>query len=319
MNKKINIILALLLVIALLAGCSNSATTNNETDNNDNQQEQGNEPVDQGSNGENNEDQDVDGANDDNQDAEDDNEVTDDEVAIDNPFRYLSDNEYSFDINNDGQADDIIFHNNYDTMNMTINGKTYDLEDHYAELTLDSFMLTDIDATDNYLEIVIDEADPPFGEFLIFYRYDGEKFYSIGTVSIGFLEENQERVFIDGNGGVLATDKSNIMEKGFYHKLYSINENGTLEETLPEDIYSYISPITSKVNKEIKGYEGSSTDKSYEAIPAGEEIVIYGEIDNWLYIKWNDKELWVNNDELTHFVPGYPEEKFEFDGIQFWS
>lgn len=243
---------------------------------------------------------------------------TNEETNEDDPYKYSSDTEYSIDLNKDGQPDTIIYSNNEDVLAMTINGNLYELNAHDPYMTYNKFRVVDIDPSDNSVEIVLSEAYPPMEDCLTFYRYDGKNFHNIGNVLIGCLNEKQNEISIDGNGKFNVAMNSNIMQDGVYYKEYIIGKTGNIEALPQQGLCSYTTPITSKVNETIRAYNDKTTEQSYVEIAAGEEIVIYGEIDNWLNIKWKDKELWINGEELVHFSSD-PDFKFQFDGIKFWS
>lgn len=320
MNKIISILITLLLFIVFVTGCSDSANSNNDVGNsNDIQQVQENKPAEQNSNEAiQPEDQDTNQENESSQIQKGTKSESNDETIEAVQFKYSVDTEYSIDLNKDGQPDTIVYSNNLDEIYMTINGVSHELSEHDPGMTYNKFMAVDIDAGDKSVEIVLNEADPPFGDCLTFYRYDGENIFSFGSVMMGWLDDYQNGIIFDGHGEFSVLNNSRIMQEGIYYKKYIISETGSIEDVPPQKIYTYTTPITSKVNKEIRGYNDKTTDQSYFQIPAGDEIVIYGEIDNWLNIKWKNNELWINDDELTHFSSD-PEYKFEFDGIQFWS
>ncbi|QZY57248.1 hypothetical protein [Crassaminicella profunda] len=250
----------------------------------------------------------------------------DEEIAENELRKYAANTEYSIDLNKDGQLDKIIYDNDFQDIeyitDIKINGNKYEINDIYADMAEDKFGIIDIDTSDNSVEFVLGEHDTPGVRYLYFYRYDGRDFYSLGSIVItDHCADEEDKLTTDGKGEFIVEAYSHIMEAGIYYKKYIIGETGNIELVPQKGIYTYKTPITSKVNEKIRVYKDKTTEASYVEIVPGEEMVIYGEIDNWLNIKWKDQELWINGDEVELSPPDYSGEdsKFQFDGIRFES
>lgn len=246
-------------------------------------------------------------------------------------YKYLIDMEYAIDLNKDGQLDKIIYANDYeDNIYIEINGNKYKLNDLniyskeisdkfgtiYAEITNDKFGIIDIDTSDNSVEFVLSNQDTPVEKYLYFYRYDGKDFLSLGAVVIGDPSAEKDKIIADGSGEFIVQQYSHIMEAGIYDKKYTVGKTGSIEVVPQKGIYTYKTPIISKVNEKIKAYKDQKTEASFVEIEPGEEMVIHGEIDNWLNIKWKDQELWINGEEVELFRGDF---NFQFDGVRFES
>jgi len=240
-----------------------------------------------------------------------------DEV-LSNSFDCKLNEEYSIDLNNDKEKETIIIDKNSDSLDLIVNGENYSLEMMDFALVDINYRVIDIDEKDDYLEIAIKEAYPPMHDRVLFFRYLGNEIEYLGDVLISSLYETGEDMMIAGDGLVKVNGFSAIMEEGYFETIYQSVEDGTLHKEIP-DFIEYSKSIESEVYKSIKAYENKVVDSEYIEIGIGEKITILGETDNWLKIKWNDDIYWINGEELTHYDPKYPDVKFEFDGIRFWS
>lgn len=234
--------------------------------------------------------------------------------VIENIDEYLQDKEYSIDLNGDGEQDTIMYIN-AKVVSMKINNNLYELDNQDPDLTYNKFNVIDLDTNDKSIEIVLSQAEPPMDNYLTFYRYNGEDFYCIGSI-LGNFEEIDKTILIDGSGTIGVAKDSTIMEDGIFYWEYTMNKKDDLENIPVLGLNNYSEPIHSKINEEIKAYNDKNTEVPFINIPIGEEIVIYGEINNWLNIEWGDKELWINGDELDH---SRTDGVFQFEGIKFWS
>lgn len=226
--------------------------------------------------------------------------------------------EYDVDLNNDKQNETILIDNTRQKVELIINGKSFILDGIDYDLINKKFRLVDLDKKDDYMELAIKEAYPPMEDRVVFFRFDGNDMKELGSVNISYLFDTNEDIIFDGNGHFTLKAASKIMTDGLFEKEYYISEEGLIEEKL-SDLYEYLDVITSDVYKEINVYVENNIDSKIISISAGQKIELQGEYNNWLKIKWNNNIYWINGDDLTHYDPEYPDVKFEFDGISFWS
>lgn len=232
-----------------------------------------------------------------------------------NQIEYLIDQSYDLDLNGDGILEQITYTKHDEIIKLSINDKEYVISDLYADLTSNEFEIVDLDKNDGVVEIVFSEASPPADNMLHFYRYVDNELMYIGNL-VTSIENLENEVLFDGNGEVQLKEKSNLMSDGYYMRVYNLNDEFKFEEENTDNYYKYADNIESTVNKAINIYNKREVKDEFILVETGEKIIVLGEINNYLKIKWQNQEYWIDGAELDHF----PDDNiFQFDGISFWS
>lgn len=232
-----------------------------------------------------------------------------------NQIEYLIDQSYDLDLNGDDILDQITYTKHDEIIKLKINDKEYVISDLYADLTSNEFEIVDLDKNDDVVEIVFSEASPPADNMLHFYRYVDNELMYMGNL-VTSIENLENEVLFDGNGEVQLKEKSNLMSDGYYMRVYNLNDEFKFEEENTDNYYKYADNIESTVNKAINIYNKREVKDEFILVETGEKIIVLGEINNYLKIKWQNQEYWIDGAELDHF----PDDNiFQFDGISFWS
>ncbi|MCI5492964.1 MAG: hypothetical protein MR425_02415, partial [Lachnospiraceae bacterium] len=156
----------------------------------------------------------------------------------------------SVDMNNDENVDAIYYAANYheddDTMTctLTINGTDYsDLlqsDDCYltsgaaSSYSMMYYYLVDLDTSDDYIELAIQDMGMSDDLVTYFFRYDGRDLSYVGQINDLF---DSSTCTADGDGYISANQGMSILESKSITVTYQLTDNGSLE-LVPQDWYT---------------------------------------------------------------------------------
>lgn len=138
----------------------------------------------------------------------------------------------NLDINGDGIEDKIRFTTDGSSYTLTVNQSR---ADGHGEKVQAEYKLVDINLTDTYYEIVIEEHGPSDDYMSTFYYYDGSRLINMGKAQ--GLCGNTDAV--KGDGIVRSQTRGSILETWFFTREYHLNSQHKLVET-PSAFYEKI-------------------------------------------------------------------------------
>jgi len=113
----------------------------------------------------------------------------------------------------------------------------------YFNDLVEGFAIVDIDAGDDYLEIVISNYDGIFDNSSIFFRYDGE---SIIYMNEGNIRGIYTDIEFPGNGEIITAEVASILQTWQYRQRYVVTGGSTLRAV--QEIYEVYTPVFALVN-----------------------------------------------------------------------
>ena len=227
---------------------------------------------------------------------------------------YESNTQYKLDITNDTKMDTFCFDETQNTL--TVNDSVLYLDDEIG-LINSIYKIVDVNVNDNYKEFVFDVNDPPFGNTLDFYWYDGTDIHYSGKLDGNFETLYTENLYDQDNGEMISIIKSDLIKDAYFYQIYSLNSTHELIPSNFIDSEFYVHPITSKLNKPLNFYKEPTTTSEYIEMSVGYEFTIIGEKNGWLIIQTANDDLYLNGDDMLYYDEGFFLPKL--DGVRFTS
>lgn len=152
------------------------------------------------------------------------------EESLKEHFKKIEGNSTQVDLNSDGKADEIslICQPGASSYRLGVNGIWIEGQGDNLDGAL---YVSDIDARDKYLELVITESGPSSDEASYFYFYDGRRLQFMGRVQGG-----PYALKIDGSGIFSSKTRGHILHTWFYTEQYKLNRKHGLE-SIPQQYY----------------------------------------------------------------------------------
>jgi hypothetical protein len=197
--------------------------------------------------------------------------------AID--YRVLAANQiHMVDLNDDGQKESITYNSPDDfSFNLTLNGETIRQD---GEMFLPGwFFLIDLDSGDHFLDIAIQELGASDDYQVTFFYYNGSHLVLRGIVpgmicdafsaTIDKDPYGLGTIRVDGDGGLIALARGNVLHTWFFDEPWQIGENQLLHK-IPQSYYPMQSydlesgnrlpetPVKMKMDLPIVAWPGSS-------------------------------------------------------------
>ncbi len=204
------------------------------------------------------------------------------------------------DLNGDGTEDEITFNAEESSdyvyvPNLTINGADYSgvFEDNqcYFAYPYEEYIIMDIDETDDYLEIAVQDygmSDDPMTTFL---RYDGND-----VIYMGYVCDRVSDLYIvnDGNGKLHVRERMHIFETVNMKTIYEV-ENNQLVRCM-DDLYeiAYTDATRQKgLLRDLYVFTEMSTDSEVVKLDKETEIIALA-TDNteWVQIQYEDGNIY---------------------------
>jgi hypothetical protein len=219
------------------------------------------------------------------------------------PARQLS----RIDLNGDGDPETVQFiYDNQEGGKLMINQEAK--ADYWGEwVVADWFFLVDLDVTDPYLDIAVQDLGSSNDEFVTFFYYDGKDLVKRGTVAgmlcDCYLENFEEQPFgkgsigLDGHGGIIAHARGLVIHTWFFDQPWHIGSTGLLEE-IPQDYYSmHDAPITLLMDLPLYSDPGAA-ETSIIAKTGEKGILIKTDMRQWVQIRTQSGKLgWFQLDQ----------------------
>ncbi len=176
------------------------------------------------------------------------------------------------DINGDGIQDRISFTTDGSRYTLTVNQSE---AQGYGTDVQPEYKLVDVDPSDSYYEIVIEEYGPSNDYMSTFYYYDGERLVLMGKVQ-GLCGNTNA---VKGDGIIRSQTRGDILETWSFIKEYRLNSQHKLAET-PSAFYEKIgyrnaSPLKLKIESLSFTVSPGSSDVSF-VLNQGESVYFVG-------------------------------------------
>ena len=213
------------------------------------------------------------------------------------------------DLNGDGKQDEVNFVPSEDAatiFHLSVNGNDYTESVYVQGLYTDSlesayYCITDIDSSDNMLEIAIMDYGPSDDCITDFFRYDGTELRYIGRVSgliVSSYSDESDLIF-NGDGTIGSYVRLSVLQTWYSNVNWRISKSGGFE-LVAQDLYypdsSNGCDVTSLV--EISAYSSNDTSSEKTALPAGTALTIIAtDNKNWVLAEASDgKQRWIHLD-----------------------
>jgi len=238
------------------------------------------------------------------------------------------------DLNGDGKEDEVYFEPSEDAttiLHLSVNGTDYTDSVYSQGLYSDNlenayYCITDIDSSDNMLEIAIMDYGPSDDCITDFFRYDGTNLKYIGYVSgliVSSFSDKSDLTF-NGDGTISSYVRLSVLQTWFAKVDWKLSETGVFE-TAAQDLYypnsSSGCEVTSLVD--ILAYSSNDTSSKTCVLPTGTALTIIA-TDNksWVLAEDSDgKQLWIHLDseygQSVETSAGYTIASQVFSGLVF--
>lgn len=217
---------------------------------------------------------------------------------------YQANQVYQYDLDGDGNLDTI----NYvvDGVNnpvLYINQEEFTLYHIDPELYLQNYRIVNLESTDGYSEIAISFTLPPYETIIVFYRYTQNEIFYIGEIN-GDLKDMGSTIVINGDGTVINTIYSDVVQGASYQIHYSLMEDNTLVQTSRPDIYYYLEPLQKNLKGNTKFYK-SYNSSEFITFDSHVNTIFLGESNGWVWVDVEGDTYWLKgcifyNYEVLH-------------------
>ena len=236
-------------------------------------------------------------------------ENTDTETKINGEF-YTSGEEIEFDLNSDGEKEKITYtlanDGEFDYAELYVNDAF-----HQMYFPVESFLICDIDPTDNYFEIGVSSIGMSSDYSTDFLRYDNGGLYWIGNVEdtvdgaseteFTLVDSFGESLKINGDGTITAAKRLSLFQTWYAYSTYKLNnETNTLDEIQDmyypygKDLMDDYNAVSSKIYNEnlpasytsqaINLYSSPDTSSDTVAFDAQKFVATATDNMNWVYL-----------------------------------
>ncbi len=213
----------------------------------------------------------------------------------------------SVDLNGDGSEDEVYFQPSEDAatiLHLSVNGTDY-AESLYAQglysdmLESAYYCITDIDVSDNTLEIAIMDYGPSDDYITDFFRYDGTGLKYIGCVSgmiISSFSDESDLTF-NGDGTIGSYIRLSVLQTWFAKADWRLTETDGFAPIAQELYYpNSSSGCDVSLIVDIPVYASDSTSSGKNVLPAGTALTLVA-TDNlsWVLAKTADgRQCWIH-------------------------
>ncbi len=143
---------------------------------------------------------------------------------------------------------------------------------NYGESIDENIYIVDIDGSDKFKEVAVQQYGPSDDYKTDFYYYDGNGLVFMGTLQ-GLCAEKGN---IKGNGIVTASERAIMLQTWFYAKEYKLAE-GHLLQGVRIELYPALYDIqTLKLKKDLSLFESPVSSKVVAKLKAGDSITLLG-------------------------------------------
>ncbi len=143
---------------------------------------------------------------------------------------------------------------------------------NYGESIDENIHIVDIDSSDKFKEVAVQQYGPSDDYKTDFYYYDGNGLVFMGTLQ-GLCAEKGN---IKGNGIVTASERATMLQTWFYAKEHKLAE-GHLLQGVRKELYPALYDVqTLKLKKELSLFESPVSSKVVAKLKAGDSITLLG-------------------------------------------
>ncbi|PKM73407.1 MAG: hypothetical protein CVU91_05630 [Firmicutes bacterium HGW-Firmicutes-16] len=247
------------------------------------------------------------------------------------PLIVKAGNSVTVDLNGDGKEDEVYYEPDEDTysiLHLSVNGtdyagSVYDQE-FYSDNLEGAYCITNIDASDNMLEIAIMDYGPSDDCITSFFRYDGNDLIYLGNVSglIASSYSDKSDLTFNGDGTISSYVRLSVMQTWFANVDWQLADTGRFE-VVPTDLYYPTSESGCDVTAlaDIYLYVINSDSSAKTVLTAGAALKLIA-TDNlqWVLAETSDgKECWIHLDseygQMVETTDGYKYSSEVFSGL----
>lgn len=195
---------------------------------------------------------------------------------------YPCNEEFEIDLNSDGVMERILYTikegEDFDSAELTVEDKF-----HLIDMPIESFLICDIDTSDNFLEIGVSSTGWSSDYATDFLRYDNGELYYLGCVgdsvdgaaefNFSLVDSFGKPLTVNGDGTVTAAKRLSIFQSWYANSTYKLN-NDILEEV--QDMYY---PYGEELKDDFNGVSSKIYDENWPASYTSKDINLYTKPD----------------------------------------
>ena len=213
------------------------------------------------------------------------------------------------DLNGDGKDDEVNFAPTEDSsaiLHLSVNGTDFSKSVYNQNLYTDHldsayYCITDIDSSDNLLEIAMMDYGPSDDCVTDFFRYDGTDLKYIGQVSGLIISANSDKsdLTFNGDGTITSYIRLSVLQTWWAKADWKLSNSGGFE-VVPQDLFYPNSDAGCSVSPlvDITVYEKNSSTSTKSVLSSGTGLTIVA-TDNkeWVLAETSDKkQCWIHLD-----------------------
>lgn len=177
----------------------------------------------------------------------------------------------------------------------------------------DYYAVADIDASDDLLELAIQDWGPSSDYCTHFLRWDGSGLSGLGAVE-GMIRNTgtqQADLIFDGKGTVSSYQRLAVLQTWWADVDWRIGETGVFAP-VPQDVYTakHLTPVT--VTADILGYAAPDAGSASRTLAAGTTLTVTG-TDNASWVRCTLEEGKETHEELWLRLTGESDYKYELE------
>lgn len=204
------------------------------------------------------------------------------------------------DLNGDGKDDEVTFQVEMSsdyvyTPVLTINGADYsevfEKKQIYFDSPYEKYVILDVDASDDYLEIAVQDYGMSEDPMTAFLRYEGDKVTYLGTI---YDRVSDLYIVNDGKGTLYARERMNIFETVNRKISYRVEDNKLVQNASVLYPIAYTDATAEKgLLQDLIVYKEMSTKSETVTLKKETEVIALA-TDNaeWVQIEYEDGEIY---------------------------
>ena len=235
------------------------------------------------------------------------------------------------DLNGDGKKDEVRFEpteDKYSILHLSVNGTDYAAslanQNFYSDNLESTYCITDMDSSDNMLEIAIMDYGPSDDYITDFFRYNGTNLEYLGNVSglIWSPYSDKSDLSFKGDGTIGSYVRLSVMQTWFAKADWRLSQSAGFE-VIPADLYYPTSDSGCNVTAlvDVYLYADKSDSSAKTVLSAGTKLTLIA-TDNkqWVIAKTSDgNKCWLRLDseygQMVDTADGYKYSSEVFSGL----
>ncbi len=215
-------------------------------------------------------------------------------------YLFNAEKPFKMDLNNDGIEEEIIFEAEERTDDLITSGVIKvngQVKKEVSGRLQAKIWVIDIDETDNYKELIINDVGPSADPVDSYFYFDGKAIQSMGSIASEINSTTSYCRTYAKEGKLYARLSSTDTISGSCERSYEITRNHIIKE-IPKDYWEIHHWVFA--TEPIVIYEKNDLASLNRRYEAGMTLLIVGtDLNEWMKVEWGDGKVgWVNTKEL---------------------